>query len=311
MRTVVKVTGAALVVVGSVALAAAVHGTAYAGASGGDNGGGTVSVGATGGGSSPGSGGGGSGGSTGGSGGGTSPWVCTYTEENLNGAGIAPGGPTPGNWYSVACYNRSTGQDTLQMQWIPDQSTATGPTIDPYSVALQAENSIQLPRPTLRFNPSGSAVVNLATWLWIDAGIWHPYSVSASVGTVSATAVATPVSVTWTMGDGGSVSCHGPGTAYNLAEPSSLQAPSCWYTYAISSAGQPAPDGNPNDGAFEVTATVTWSVSWTAVGAAGGGALPTLFTSTTTPERVEQVESVNSSYVGTAHSVLTGFGDGK
>ena len=228
------------------------------------------------------------------SGPGANPWLCTYTQLVLNDiGGFAPGGPTPGSWYTVTCANRITGANTTQTEWIAYQSAAGPPPVDPRALALQAENSLQLPAPVVHLNPSGASIVNLPTWLWIDASIWHSQSVSASAGPVSATAVATPVSVSWSMGDGGGLNCDGPGTPFLPAQPVSGQSTGCAYTFARTSAGEPSSDGNPNDGAFDVTATVTWSVSWTAQGAAGGGTLPTLFTSTSTPVRVEQVESID------------------
>jgi len=166
--------------------------------------------------------------------------------------------------------------------------------VSPQQVAQQAENSLQLPAPTLYFDPPGAAVVNLPTWLWIDPSIWHSYSVSASVGSVTATATAVPISVRWSMGDGNDVTCAGPGAVYHLSLPASQQSTSCSYTYRLTSLGQPSPDGDPDQGAFPVTATVSWSVSWSAQGASGGGSLPGLTTTSGTSLRVEQVESVNS-----------------
>lgn len=274
---------------------------AHAGATA-TSGGGTISVGVSSGGSSPGSGGGkgstnlsGSNGSGGGSGG--SAPVCTDTVLTLNNdLGPPPGVTTPGSWYSITCTDAS-GNSTTETLWISSGSTPTtpsAPAIDPRTVALQAENSLQLPSPVPNSNPAGSAVVNLPTWLWIDPSLWHSYSVSATTGAVTATATAVPTSVTWHMGDGGSVTCNGPGTPYQAALPSSTQSTSCAYTYAVTSDGQPSPSGDPDGGAFGVTATVHWSVTWTAQGAAGGGSLPGLTTSTGVPLRVIQVESVNS-----------------
>jgi hypothetical protein len=96
------------------------------------------------------------------------------------------------------------------------------------------------------------------------------------------------------MGDGHTVLCSGPGTPYQLTISSSEQTTDCSYTYTSSSAAQPSPDGDPNDGAFRVTATVSWTVSWTVTGGSGGGTLPALHTSSTVPVRVEQVESVGT-----------------
>ncbi len=141
-------------------------------------------------------------------------------------------------------------------------------------------------------NPSGTSVVNLPTWLAIDPAIWHSYQATATVSGVTATAVATPQSVLWTMGDGGVVECGGPGVLYDPDLPADGQATSCSYTYAHSSDGQPSSDGDPNDGAFTVSARVTWNVTWSSVGAPGGGALPSLQTEATMSVRVEQVESI-------------------
>jgi hypothetical protein len=214
--------------------------------------------------------------------------------------GFAPGGPTPGSWYSVTCTNQSTGASTTATEWIPDAAAAATPAIDPYSVARQAERSLRLPPPSVELNPSTVSVVNLPTWLWIDGGIWHPFSVTASVGSVSATAVATPISVTWAMGDGGVTNCNGPGTPYDPLQPPDEQSTRCDYTYLSSSEGQPSPDGNPNDDAYDVVTTIDWAVSWSVQGAGGGGELPPLTTSSSRPVRVEQVESVNAELPNTA-----------
>jgi hypothetical protein len=258
----------------------------------GSDAGGSVTVGASDGGSTNGA----PGGSTGdGAGGAGSPWLCVSTSLTLNdGPGFAPGGPTPGGWYSVTCTDQSTGATTTQTEWIANGSPTVTAGVDPSAVARRAENSLRLPTPVTNFNPSVLSVVNLATWLWIDADIWHPYSVTASVGSVSATAVATPSFVTWSTGDGGVVTCDGPGTPFDPAQTAAQQSTQCSHTYTVSSAGQPSPDVNGNDDAFVVVATIHWSVSWSATGDVGGGALPSLSTSTSSTVRVEQVESVNS-----------------
>ena len=272
--------------------------TASAAVGGSDGPGGSVTVGA----STAFSTGGSPGGSSSGQGGGgqeANPWVCLSTPLTLNdGPGFAAGGPTPGGWYSVTCTDQQTGANTTETEWIPDQSASAAPAIDPHALALRAESTLRLPAPSLQFNPPGTSVVNLATWLWIDATTWHPYTVTATVGSVSATAVATPAWVSWSMGDGSSVICQGPGTPFDPARPMDQQSTPCTYTYAISSAGQPSPDGIPGDDSFTVVAIIHWSVSWSARGAPGGGSLPALTTLSSRDLRVEQVESVNSLLTG-------------
>jgi hypothetical protein len=79
--------------------------------------------------------------------------------------------------------------------------------------------------------------------------------------------------------------CQGPGTPYTLADASDASSPTCGYTYRTSSAGQ------PND-TFAVTATVSWSVTWT--GGGQNGAVPALENTASTALRVAEVESLNT-----------------
>ncbi len=204
------------------------------------------------------------------------------------------GGQQPGSWYLKECPGESANSIGSVVVWIPGQSSSGGTAPTPLeAVALEAERSMNLPAPKAFVNPSPRAVVNLPEWLWIDPTIWHDVSVTATTGGISATATALPSTVTWAMGDGSTIVCDGPGTPFLAQQPVGSQTTACSYTYRQSSFGQPAPDGNPNDAAFQVTATISWDVTWQAVGAAGGGALPGLTTSETFALPVQQIESVN------------------
>jgi hypothetical protein len=224
------------------------------------------------------------------------PAPCTYIPLPAGEAKtFGPGGPTPGAWYFVKCPGRNLTIYNGALSWFPSRPPV-GPTtaVAPSALALQAASSLTLPKPVLNLNPSAFSVVNLSSWLWIDQQAWHSYRASATAGGVSATAIATPETVTWSMGDGHSVVCDGPGTPYQPAISVEAQTTDCSYTYASSSAGLPSSDGDPNNGAYNVTATITWAVSWTTAGVVGGGALPSLQTNSTVPVRVEQVESVGT-----------------
>ena len=243
-------------------------------------------------------------GNTGGSSSTSSPGAappCTYTvaPSSDQTAMGPPGTSSPGKWYLVEC------QDAAELYrdglaWVPTATAAPpgaappSPAVDPAVLAQQAENSMRLPSPQIETNPSTQAIVNLPTWLWLDQGTWNPESVSASVGTVTATATATPEQVQWTMGDGGSVVCTGPGTPYQPSIPAASQTTDCSYTYSRSSAGEPSATGNPNDAGFPVTATITWGVTWAAQGAPGGGVLSPLTTFSSTSLPVEQIQSVST-----------------
>jgi hypothetical protein len=291
---------AAVVVTATVLLAligdpSALPAGADTGSAGAGSGGGTVTVGAGSGSGTGGSTGGSSGGSPSGGAGTSSPWECTYTYLALNNeGGFPPGGALPGAWYSVTCDDPATGAQVTQTVWITGAPPSSTPQVDPRTVALQAERSMTLPAPSLRSNPVGSSVVGLVTWLWVDPALWQDHAETATAGGVSATAVAHPVGITWTTGDGAQVECGGPGVPYAPDVAADAQSTYCSHVYARTSLGQPTPDGDPDDGRYPVSATVEWTVSWTAVGAAGGGVLPTLYTTGASSLRVVQVESLNS-----------------
>jgi hypothetical protein len=104
---------------------------------------------------------------------------------------------------------------------------------------------------------------------------------------VTSTVSVSPVSVTWNMGDGGSVPCGGPGVAYDPSRPFASQVPPpCGYVYRSSSAGQPGLQ-------FPVTATVHYQATWTVIGAAGGGSLGPVDRSVSLSVSVGEIEALN------------------
>ncbi len=224
------------------------------------------------------------------------PDSCVYEPAPASLArDLGIGGPLPGQWLLFGCPGYDFGLANsaaivwTNFVWVTYalQRTVIA------DVADQAESSITLPSPVIETDPSGTAFVNLATWLWISPSVWHPLTATATAGGVSATATATPVRVEFTTGDGGSVTCNGPGSPYDLREPSSAQTTACFHIYKSSSANQESPDGSPNDASYVITATITWFVTWHAVGAPGGGTLPALTTTASARLRVEQIESVD------------------
>ena len=155
--------------------------------------------------------------------------------------------------------------------------------IDPFALAQRAAAALDLPRPAIRMSPDGEQVVQLRSWLWIPAAQWEPRQVSASAGPVTSTVTATPVRLTWDMGNGDRVSCDGPGTPYRQAVQVATSA--CGYIYQHSSAGRPGD-------AYRVTATVDWELTWSATGAPGGGDLGTLSRSTARSVPVAEVQAL-------------------
>jgi hypothetical protein len=207
-------------------------------------------------------------------------------------AGVTP----PGTWYVNLCATGNAITQGLGVAWFATGQAPTVPPPDPAVVGAQAASELQLPSPSPTLSPSTKGYANLAEWYWIAPSTWHRFTTSAQAcnagGCVTATASATPAYVTWSTGDGSTVTCNGPGTAYNPALGASGQSTNCSHTYTTTSAGQPTPDGNPNDAAFPITATVTWTVAWSGPDGSAG-ALPSLTTSASTSLVVAQIESVN------------------
>lgn len=188
------------------------------------------------------------------------PYGCTYAADPSATATLGVGGAQPGEWVFPTCAGPGA-VDPMPAIWVSDaQPVAATVAVDPVMVGQQALEQLALGSPTIEMAPPSTSaqLVRVATWLWINPVAWQTLTATASAGTVMATATATPTKVVWDMGDGHSLTCDGPGTPYS---PSDAGATSdCSYTW-------PAP------GSYTVTATLYWSVSWTAVGAAGGGDL--------------------------------------
>lgn len=253
----------------------------------------------------PGSGGGNGGGATltGSGGGSTQPQCPDYVPYSVAFPGAGDGGPAPagepqpGAWYVDLCAVGNAMSMATGLAWFGTGQVPGTPPPDPATVGAEAASGLRLPEPSLTLSPATTAYVNLAEWLRIDPSVWHSFTTSAQActagGCTTASATATPSYVTWSTGDGSTVTCNGPGTAYNEAIPADAQSTSCSHTYTTTSAGQPTPDGNPNDAAFPVTATVTWTVAWSGPDGSAG-ALPSLTTEATTSLKVAQIESVNN-----------------
>ena len=189
------------------------------------------------------------------------PYGCTYTAGGPSvTASLGVGGPQPGQWVFPVCAGPGV-LNPMPPFWVSGaQPAASVVQVNPVVVVQQAVKQLALASPIIDMAPpSGSPqLVGVATWLWIAPGAWQTLSASASAGTVTTTASATPQKVVWDMGDGATVTCNGPGTPYSASAPNATT--DCSYTWGRA-------------GTYRVTATPYWSVTWTATGAPGGGNL--------------------------------------
>jgi hypothetical protein len=184
--------------------------------------------------------------------------TCRYTPNADLNVGLAGGSlrgglvqkAAVGTFFDFACSDGDTG-----LIFVPDGPPARTRV---YVDALVRRAYRYLPLPSLRIGvnpPAGrDQLVAFPSWLWIAPATWGERSATASVPGLSATATATPVSVTWTLGDGHQVVCNGPGTPYRPGDPPGAASPDCGYTYRSSSAGQP-------DERYRVSATTRWRIT--------------------------------------------------
>jgi hypothetical protein len=181
-----------------------------------------------------------------------------------------------------------TGPLTVTCLLVIADPGAAGAGPAPGVLAQEAVRYLRLPDPVIQSSPAPGALqlTGLPTWLWVAPAVWRPQSQTAQVPGEAVTATATPVSASWQMGDGQTVTCHGPGTEYTAADNPASASPTCGYTYPRSSAGQPG-------GAYQVTVTITWDITWAGTGGAGG-VLPPLFTQAAAAMRVAESQAVNT-----------------
>ena len=209
---------------------------------------------------------------------------CYYKPIDVSASTVAALGGQPagqGGWYNKMCYNDAGGvtQGLGGPVWI----AGAPPVVSPEVLARQARARLNLPEVTIRVSPSGDQLVGLPTWLSLDPSSWHPESATASVPGVSVTATATPTQAVWSMGNGDSVVCHGPGTPWRPGTDPAAASPDCGYRYLHSSAGA-------SGGAFKVTVTISWQVTW--AGAGQNGTIPGLTTTGTVQVRVAESQTV-------------------
>jgi hypothetical protein len=147
-------------------------------------------------------------------------------------------------WRFVVCYPSGAGA------WVAVPVGSPQPPVSALALAMRARDSFRLPRPVPGTSPAGATLVNLPTYLFVDKRQWLPSTATAAVPGTVVSVTATPTFVTWNLGDGGSITCRGPGSPLVPAAP----RPECGYRYHRSSAS------------LTVTATVAYEIAWTCTG---------------------------------------------
>jgi enoyl reductase len=167
--------------------------------------------------------------------------------------------------------------------------------VTPEILAELAYAQILIPQGKATTSPKAAQTVNLPTWVWLDGAQFHPVSVTAYLPDygISATTTATPVSMHIDPGTSDATLFPGSGDCPMNSDGSigtpyttgSDGAPPCGVTYLHSTTetGQP----------YQLTATVTWHISWTGTGQAVPKDLPTGTFGTPQDVTVQEIQAVN------------------
>lgn len=170
--------------------------------------------------------------------------------------------PPDGAVYAVYCRPGNGGQ---RRQWLPAPPPGFSGHYPQLDLAATAINRMRLRGPTIETAPAttGAGLVGLPVWLWTPRtdSTWGPNTKSASVPGLTITATARAESITWSMGDGHSVTCRSVGTRYTAAA-GGAHSPTCGYVYLTPSRDRP-------DGRFHTRGTTTWHITWSGGGASG------------------------------------------
>lgn len=165
------------------------------------------------------------------------------------------------------------------------QPGVSGPRLDAIARRVADQVPLEFPRPATSPAIDGEQITGLPTWLWVDPGGYRSFDAEATLAGLTVTVTATPVQVSWDLGDGTDpVVCAGPGTPYDLAVDDDAQHTDCSHVYRYASAGE-------TGGVYHASATTTWSLAWEA-STGETGTLPEVSRTTTFDLTVTERQAV-------------------
>lgn len=167
--------------------------------------------------------------------------------------------------------------DGQRVGWIVGVPGGT-PTPTGGELADAGRAELRLPLPRVRTSPprGGTQLVGVPVWFWLDRP--HPVSVTASVPGLSATLTATPRTSRYEISDGTTLRCPDFGTPFRRDLPAAGQRSTCRHPF-------------DDRGPATVTATVDWSLAWTATDGTSGTLPPIARTERFTLD-VEEAQAV-------------------
>lgn len=217
-------------------------------------------------------------------------WRCT---GGSSGAPASTGSTTRSSSAPAASVPRvcgewiATGTEVGVSDWFSPAPCPEGTAARPTRAQVEATvasltHRLPIPVPTPRIGPDptgnewGSAMVGYPLWLWQEGAA--NTATQASGGGISIAISARLSSVTFTMGDGATLTCTTT-TPYPAGTAPGTPSPTCGHVYEQAS---------PALG-YTVTAQANWSLAWSALGYQG--TLPAT-TSSTATLRVTELQAV-------------------
>ena len=210
--------------------------------------------------------------------------ACTFTaldRAQAKSLGVSWPPPRGKHWALMEC-----GAGTAPQALLVPNGTGSPPVTPQQLVHALGGLDVPYLRPVTAPPRGTDGLVGLPEWFWVPVSEWHMRSVTVAAGPVWATVTAAPLSLSFQPGAGLSpVTCRGPGAAYNRQKPAAQQHTNCSYTYLQPSAGLPGND-------YRASVTVTWRITWTGSGGAGGVLDPGLAVPVGFSIRVAQAEAL-------------------
>jgi hypothetical protein len=130
--------------------------------------------------------------------------------------------------------------------------------VDPLTLVYEAIGEMRLGAPLIKTAPAADQIglVNMPVWLWVTKteNTWGPIVRSSTVPGLGVTVTAQVKAINWSMGDGKTVRCEGPGTPYDKAMGVKA-SPTCGHRYVKTSR-------KLTNCKYPVIATAQWDIAW-------------------------------------------------
>ncbi len=194
--------------------------------------------------------------------------------------------PSEGSLKLLICQGGGALQGWPRVVFAPNGQPVVVPQVSPAALAEQAISEMGLSAPDIRLAPPADsphgATIGFPVWMWTarrEATV-GPVTRTASAGSITVTATATLAKIDWSMGDGITVSCPGPGAEFTdglAGQPS----PTCGHVYRDLVAG----------GVAGIDATSRWEIRWS-----GGGqsAFRTMALTSSAQLPVREIRTLNT-----------------